>query len=135
MFLSPDSVARSKLLKRHEIVSRHALPLKNKTHFCRPFHSCFRSNLLVYLEREQNTEPIFDQDRLGGGIDQVRLGARRCGAKSTQKSQVHGSTELGPPGCLEPPEPMIRQLAGSKWQVGRLDFQRRYGLPLHEWCR
>jgi hypothetical protein len=56
-------------------------------------------------------------------------------SKSTKKSQVHLSTELGLPGGLEPPEPKIRQLAGSKWQVGRLDFQRRYGLPLHEWCR
>ena len=66
MLIAPHSVARSKLLKRHEIVSRHALPLKNKTHFRRPFRLWFRSNLLVYLERAQNTEPIFDQDRLGG---------------------------------------------------------------------
>ena len=29
----------------------------------------------MYLERAQNSEPIFDQDRLGR-IDQVRLGAR-----------------------------------------------------------
>ena len=101
MFLSPDSVARSTFLKCHGIVSGQALPLKNRTHFCRPFHSCFRSNLLVYLEREQNTEHIFDQDH-SGGIDQVRLGARRCGTKSTEKSQEHGSTEFGPPGGLEP---------------------------------
>jgi hypothetical protein len=67
VLLAPHSVARSKFLRRHGIVSGQALPLKNRTHFCRPFHSCFRSNLLVYLEREQNTEHIFDQDRLGGG--------------------------------------------------------------------
>jgi hypothetical protein len=75
VLLAPYSVAQSNFLKRHEIVSRHALPLKNKTHFRRPFRSCFKSNLLVYQERAQNTEPIFDQERLGG-IDQVRLGAR-----------------------------------------------------------
>ena len=67
MLLAPHSVVRSKFLKRHEIVSRHALPLKNKTHFRRPFRLWFRSNLLMYLERAQNSEPIFDQDRLGGG--------------------------------------------------------------------
>jgi hypothetical protein len=33
---------------------------------------------------------------------------------NTQQSQVHLSTELGPPGGLEPQEPKIRQLAGSK---------------------
>ena len=35
---------------------------------------------------------------------------------NTQQSQVHLSTELGPPGGLEPQEPKIRQLAGSKWR-------------------
>jgi hypothetical protein len=65
--LAPHSVAQSKFLKRREIVSCQALPLKNKTLFpCPPSRSCFKSNLLVYLERAQNTEPIFDQDRLGG---------------------------------------------------------------------
>ena len=85
---------------------------QDRRFFPRPFRLCFKSNLLVYRERVQNTEPIFDQEELGGGIDQARLGALGCGAKSTQQSQVHGSTELGPPGGLEPPEPKIRQLAG-----------------------
>ena len=131
--LAPHSVAQSKFLKPHEIVSCQALPLKNRTHFYRPFHSCFRSNLLVYLEREQNTEPIFDQDRLGGGSikydwehDDAEPRVRRR-ARSTDRPNSG-------PGGLEPPEPKIRQLAG-KWQVGRLDFQRRYLLPLDECCR
>ncbi len=65
--LAPDSVAQSKLLKRHEIVSCQALSLKNKTLFPCPLRSCFTSNLLVYREKAQNTESIFDQDQLGGG--------------------------------------------------------------------
>ena len=80
------------------------------------------SRIHSYRERAQNTEPVFDQDRLEGDRSST-TGSTAMRSTNTEKSQVHLSTELGPPGGLEPPEPKIRQLAGSKWQVGRLDFQ------------
>ena len=113
MLLAPHSVVRSNFLKRHEIIACQVLPLKNETHFPSPLAFVLQVEFTPSEKGRRIPNPSLTKTD-SGGIDQVRLGARRCGAKSTQQSQVHLSTELGPPGGLEPQEPKIRQLAGSK---------------------
>ena len=68
MLQAPDSVAKSNFLKRHEIVSCHALPLKIETLF--PFppiqdHLCHASDLMLALSgTDVETLPPPDDGRL-----------------------------------------------------------------------